>query len=93
VSKFKCWKSRGYHWLIRSPRTIPSHELTLSKIVSLVEEPYRSALDTSRSTLLALIKSISEVNQSNTLIVKDSLHYFNRPLDFLISSQYGICRY
>jgi len=62
---------------------IPPQELTLSKIVSLVEEPYRSALDTARSTLTSLIKSIKEVNQGNSLIIKDSLHYFNRSLDFL----------
>lgn len=62
---------------------IPSQELTLSKIVSLVEGPPHSALDTARSTLTALIKSIGEVNQSNGLIVKDSLYYFKRSLDFL----------
>ena len=58
-------------------------DLTLSKIVSLVEEPYRSALDTVRSNLTSLIKSIKEVNQGNALIVNDSLYYFNRTLDFL----------
>jgi len=62
---------------------IPPQELTLSKIVSLVEEPYRSALDNARSTLTSLIKSIKEVNQGNHLIVKDSLYYFNRSLNFL----------
>ena len=62
---------------------IPSQELTLSKIVSLIEEPYRSTLDTARSILTALMKSIREVNQGNCLIVKDSLYYANRSLDFL----------
>ena len=62
---------------------VSSSDLTLSKVVSLVEEPYRSRLATCRSTLLALIKSISDVNQSNSLIVKDSLHYFEYSLDFL----------
>jgi len=62
---------------------IPHQPLTLSDLVSVIEEPYRSALNTSRSTLRALIKSIQEVNQGNTLIVKDSIFYFNRSLDFL----------
>lgn len=62
---------------------IPSRELTLSKIVSLVENPYRSILDAARSTLTSLIKSIKEVNQGNSLIIKDSLYYFKRSLDFL----------
>ena len=62
---------------------IPSQELTLSKIVSLVEEPYRSSLDNARSILNSLIKSTKEVNQGNHLIVKDSFSYFNRSLDFL----------
>ena len=62
---------------------ISSQELTLSKIISLVKEPYHSVLDTARSILTALIKSIKEVNQGNALIVKDSLYYFNRSLDFL----------
>ncbi len=67
-----------------SPHYEFSHQpLTLSDLVSAVEEPYRSALNTSRSTLHALIKSIQEVNQGNTLIAKDSIFYFNRSLDFL----------
>jgi len=63
--------------------SIPSPELTLSRIVSLAEEPYRSALDAARSILASLVKSMKEVNQSNCLIVKDSLHYFRQSLDFL----------
>ncbi len=62
---------------------IPSQEITLSKIVSLAKEPYRSDLAASRSTLTALIKSIKEINQVNHFIVKDSLYYFERSLDFL----------
>jgi len=62
---------------------IPSQELTLSKIVSLVKEPYRSALNTLRSTLIALTSSTKEINHNNCLIVKDSLCYFKRSLDFL----------
>jgi flagellar biosynthesis/type III secretory pathway chaperone len=62
---------------------VSSPKLTLSKVASLAEEPYRSRLDACRSTLLALIKSIRDVNQSNSLIVKDSLHYFECSLDFL----------
>ena len=62
---------------------IPPRELTLSKIVSLVEEPHRSILDAARSTLTSLVKSIKEVNQGNSLIIKDSLYYFKRSLDFL----------
>jgi len=63
--------------------SIPSQELTLSRIVSFAEEPYRSALNDARSILSSLIKSIKEVTQSNSLIVKDSLHYFKQSLDFL----------
>ena len=57
--------------------------LSLSKLLSLVEEPFRSRLGTCRSTLLALVKSINDVNQSNSLVVKDSLRYFEHSLDFL----------
>jgi flagellar biosynthesis/type III secretory pathway chaperone len=63
--------------------SIPSPELTLSRIVSLAEEPYHSALDAARSILASLVKSMKEVNQSNCLIVKDSLNYFKQSLDFL----------
>ena len=63
--------------------SIPSQGLTLSRIVSLVEGPPHFALDAAQSTLTSLIKSIKEVNQCNCLIVKDSLYYFNRSLDFL----------
>ena len=63
--------------------SIHSQEMTLSKIVSLAAEPYRSTLDTSRSVLTALIKSIKETNQINHFIIKDSLCYFKRSLDFL----------
>ena len=62
---------------------IPFKELTLSKIVSLVKEPYRSALNTSRSTLIALTSSTKEINHNNCLIVRDFLYYFKRSLDFL----------
>lgn len=62
---------------------IPHQPPTLSDLVSVVEEPHRSALNTARSTLRALMKSIQEVNQGNTLIVKDSIFYCNRSLDFL----------
>ena len=34
---------------------VPAEELTLSKIVSLLEEPHRSTLDATRSTLTSLI--------------------------------------
>jgi len=63
--------------------TVPPQELTLSRIISLVEEPFRSALNNARSNLSSLIKSIKEVNQGNELIVNDSLYYFNRSLNFL----------
>jgi len=56
---------------------------TLSDLASAAEEPHRSALNNSRSTLLALLNSIQEINQGNSLIVKDSLFYCNRSLDFL----------
>ncbi|MCK5009779.1 MAG: flagellar protein FlgN [Deltaproteobacteria bacterium] len=62
---------------------IPSQEMTLSKIVSLAKEPYRSSLATSRSSLTALIRSIKEISQVNHFIIKDSLYYFQRSLDFL----------
>lgn len=65
---------------------VPPEDLTLSKIVSLLEEPYRSTLDATRSTLTSLIKSIKEANQHNGLVVKDALHYCKRSLDFLYSS-------
>lgn len=65
---------------------VPQAELTLSKIVSLLEEPHRSTLDATRSTLTSLIKSIQEANQHNGLVVKDALHYCKRSLDFLYSS-------
>ena len=65
---------------------VPAEELTLSKIVSLLEEPHRSTLDAIRSTLTSLIKSIQEANQHNSLVVKDALHYCKRSLDFLSSS-------
>ena len=62
---------------------IPYRELTLSKILSLVEDPYRTSLDTIRSKLIALMKNIKETNQGNSLILQDSLCYFKRSLDFL----------
>jgi flagellar biosynthesis/type III secretory pathway chaperone len=65
---------------------VPPEDLTLSKIVSLLEEPHRSTLDATRSTLTSLIKSIKEANQHNGLVVKDALHYCKRSLDFLYSS-------
>ena len=65
---------------------VPSEELTLSKIVSLLKEPQRSTLDDTRSTLTSLIESIQEANQHNCLVVKDALHYCRRSLDFLYSS-------
>ena len=65
---------------------IPFQELTLSKLVSLLEEPHRSNLDEVRSTLLSLIKSIEELNQHNCMVVKDALHYCQRSLDFLYSA-------
>lgn len=65
---------------------LPAEELTLSRIVSLSEEPQRSTLDRVQSTLTALIKSIKEANRHNCLVVKDTLHYCNRSLDFLYSS-------
>jgi len=66
--------------------SVPPEELTVSKIVSLLEEPHRSTLDATRSTLTSLIKSIQEANQHNGLVVKDALHYCKRSLDFLYSS-------
>ena len=68
---------------------VPVHELTLSKVLTLVGEPYRSHLVTSRSTLLALIKSINDVNHSNSLIIRDSLHYFEHSLHFLHHTSSG----
>jgi len=65
---------------------VPSEELTLSKIVSLIKEPQRSTLNATRSTLTSLIESIKEANQHNCLVVKDALHYCRRSLDFLYSS-------
>lgn len=65
---------------------VPPEDLTLLKIVSLLEEPHRSTLDVTRSTLTSLIKSIKEANQHNGLVVKDALHYCKRSLDFLYSS-------
>ena len=63
--------------------SIPSQELTLSRIVSIAEEPYCSKLDSARSVLSSLVKSIKEVNQNNCVIVKGSLRYFKQSLDFL----------
>lgn len=65
---------------------IPFQELTLSKIVSLAEEPYRSSLATHRSTLTTLIKTIKEISQVNHFIINDSLYYFQRSLNFLNSA-------
>ena len=65
---------------------ISPQELTLSKLVSLVEEPYRSILDDARSTLRSLVRSIQESNQHNGAVVRDALHYCQRSLDFLYSA-------
>lgn len=73
-------KQLSQHW------GVPPEDLTLLKIVSLLEEPHRSTLDATRSTLTSLIKSIKEANQHNGLVVKDALHYCKRSLDFLYSS-------
>jgi flagellar biosynthesis/type III secretory pathway chaperone len=62
---------------------IPPQELTLSKIISLIDEPHCSLLASTFSTLSALLKSIQEINQGSALIIKDSLYYFTRALDFL----------
>ena len=66
--------------------SIPLQDLTLSKLISLLEEPHRSDLDAVRSTLRSLMKSIQEINQHNSMVVKDALHYCQRSLDFLYSA-------
>jgi flagellar biosynthesis/type III secretory pathway chaperone len=65
---------------------VPAHELTLSKLVSLLEEPYRSALEDARSKLVSLLRSIQEVNHHNCVLVRDSLHYAQQSLNVLYRS-------
>jgi flagellar biosynthesis/type III secretory pathway chaperone len=66
--------------------SISLHELTLSKLISQLDEPHRSELEEVRSTLRSLINSIQEINQHNSMVVKDALHYCQRSLDFLYSA-------
>ena len=65
---------------------VPAPELTLSKLVFLIEEPYRSALEGARSKLVSLLGSIQEVNRLNCLLVRDSLHYAQQSLNVLYRS-------
>lgn len=65
---------------------VPPRELTVSKLVSLLEEPQRSALEAARSKLISLLRSIQDVNQHNCVLVRDSLHYAQQSLNVLYRS-------
>jgi hypothetical protein len=56
---------------------------TLSQLLEVAEEPYRSLLTECRSKLLALIKGISEISKDQRRFLKHSLDYLDRSLSLI----------
>lgn len=59
------------------------HDLNLSKLSQLVEEPYSSTLKDHRSNLLALVQAIGEVNSGNRELINHSLELVRSSFSFL----------
>ena len=83
--KIRILEEQRQHMLERVTDSIGCtlQDLTLSKLSQLSEEPYSTRLNTCRSNLLALTKSIQEVNNSNKSLVMHSLKLARGSLSLL----------
>ena len=71
----------------------PQEGLTLSKLVDLVDDPYKIRLASLRDDIQSTIKNLENIRESNAYLVQHALHYVSEVLRMFSSSHTSNIKY
>lgn len=72
---------------------IEKEEVTLSKLIELINEPYSERLSSFGDEIINIIKDLENVRESNSYLIQHALHYVSGVLRIFLSSNSDNTKY